>query len=98
MNPLAVALAAIGGLVLLNVLGFWLFGKSQRLCGELSAENKALREGVEVHDRADKILAESVATGGELRARLLARAERGLPKSGPHGGTSTASGPESTGD
>ena len=91
------ALAAIGGLVVLAGLGWWLFGKSQRLCGELSAENKALREGVEVHDRADRILAESVATGGELRARLLARAERGMPKSGPHGGTSTASGSESTG-
>ncbi len=97
LNPLAIALAAIGGLVLLNVLSFWMFGKSQKLCGALAAENKALRVGAEVHARADRILAESVASGGRLRARLLARAERGLPESDSHGGTSATTGSKSTG-
>ena len=61
--------------------------------GELMAENKALRKGVEVHDDADKILAGNVASGGRLRSRLLARAGRGLPESDSLGGTPTLPGP-----
>lgn len=75
------ALAAIGGLALSNVLGWWMFAKSKAVSAVLAAENEALREGAEVHDRADKILAESVASGGRLHSRLLARAKRGLPGS-----------------
>ena len=79
---------AIGALALLAVAGWWMFGKSEKVSGELANENEALREGAEVHDRADKILAESVASGGRLHSRLLARARRGLPGSEPHGVTS----------
>ena len=97
MEPLALALAAIGLLFVSNCLGWWLFARSEKVSGALAGENKALREGAEVHDLADKILAESVATGGELHSRLLARAQRsagnGLPGSSHHGGTSATSKP-----
>jgi hypothetical protein len=87
------ALAAIAALAVLAGLGWYLLGEMKKLCGTLLAENKALRVGAEVHDRADRILAECVASGGRLRARLLARALRGLPGSDPHGGTSATTGP-----
>jgi len=89
----AYAMAAIGLLFVSNCLGWWLFARSEKVSGTLAAENEALREGAEVHDRADKILAESVASGGRLRARLLARAKRGLQESDPHGGASATTEP-----
>ncbi len=95
MEPLAIAIAAVGLLFVSNCLGWWLFAKSEKVSGNLANENKALREGAEVHDRADQILAESVASGGRLHSRLLARAKRGLPESNQHVGTSATTKPKS---
>jgi hypothetical protein len=84
------ALVAIGGLVLLAGLGWWAYARSQKRSGESESENKALRKGAEVLDAVAKILAEPIAFGGRLRARLLARArKRGLPESPDSPDTST---------
>jgi hypothetical protein len=91
------ALAGIGGLVLLAGIGWWMLAEAKQLIGELVAENTALREGAEAHDEADKILAGSVASGGRLRAHLLARALRGLPGSDQSIGAAASAKPESTG-
>ncbi len=98
MELIAALGAAIGVLALLAGLGWYFYAKAMELVGGLVVENKALKEGAEVHHRADKILAEPVRSGGNLRARLLARAERHeLSGSGSHGGASASTGSKSTG-
>jgi hypothetical protein len=94
---MAYALAAIAALGLVAALGWYLLGEIKKVCGKLIEENNSLREGAEVRSRVDRILAESVASGGRLRARLLARALRGLPESSQHGGTSAPTGTEPAG-
>ena len=92
---------AIVAIVLLAALaagGWWAFATANKLIGELVAENKALRKGAEAHDDADKILAGPVVSGGRLRARLLARAQRyGLPGSGPLDAASASTGSKRAG-
>jgi predicted GNAT family N-acyltransferase len=96
------ALSAIGMLVLSLGVIAWLGWRralvGQRLIGELVAENRMLSEGVEVQDRAGRVLAENVASGGRLRSRLLARALRELPDPGPNGQASSGAGADSGGD
>jgi hypothetical protein len=93
------ALAAIAALAGLAALGWWCFAISRQLVGELLSENKILRKGVEAHDRADRILAGPVASGGRLRARLLAHADRyELPESDPNGQASASTVAERRGD
>lgn len=94
---MAYAMAAIGLLFASNCLGWWLFARSEKVSGALATENNALREGAEVHDRADQVLAKSVASGGRLHSRLLARAQRGLPEPGTRGGTPATTGAEPAG-
>jgi hypothetical protein len=65
-------LIGFGALVVVAVAGWLAYGRSQKRSGAARTENKALRQGVEVDNRADEILAESVASGGRLRSRLLA--------------------------
>jgi hypothetical protein len=93
----AYALAAIGMLGLLAWLGWRRALVSQRLIGELVNENRNLRGELEGKDRADRVLAENVASGGRLRARLLARALRGLPEPGPNDSASASSSTDSSG-
>ena len=49
------ALTAIGLLALLAGLGWWFFATSQKLCGELAAENRMLRKGAEAHAAAERM-------------------------------------------
>jgi transposase len=91
-------LIGFGALVVVAVAGWLAYGRSQKRSGAARAENEALRQGAEVDNRADKILAEPVAFGGRLRARLLAWAYRSkLPESGSSGDASALSSPDDRG-
>jgi hypothetical protein len=94
----AAIVASIGALGFIAWLGWRRANVAQRLIGELLNENRSLREGVEARGRVDRVLAGPVASGGKLRARLLARAERELSESDSLGGASTSAGPDSGGD
>ncbi len=59
------ALAAIGGLVLLVILGGVAYARKSKQVGELETENLALRAGQEAHDREHKAI-DLHEAGGDL--------------------------------
>lgn len=74
------ALAAIGGLVLLVVLGGVAYARKSKQVGVLKTENKAMKEGASARERQDKAEAEHDRVG-DLNddARFLHDKHGGFP-------------------
>lgn len=66
MQPLAIALAAIGGLAVVAGLGWWAFSRSRKRVGELEEENRQLRGALDARNAQDAAF--DAERGNDLRS------------------------------